>query len=25
VPRELQEMSEHQAARMAEETTVGIE
>jgi len=25
VPRELQEMSEHQAARMAEETTVGLE
>jgi cytochrome c-type biogenesis protein CcmE len=24
VPRELQEMSEHQAARMAEETTVGL-
>ena len=25
VPRELQEMSEHQAAKMAEETTVGLE
>ncbi|MFW2350038.1 cytochrome c maturation protein CcmE [Qipengyuania sp.] len=25
VPRELQEMDEHQAAKMAEETTVGIE
>ena len=25
VPRELQEMSEHQAAQMAEETTVGLE
>lgn len=25
VPRELQEMSEHKAARMAEETTVGLE
>ncbi len=25
VPRELQEMNEHQAAKMAEETTVGIE
>ncbi len=25
VPRELQEMSQHQAARMAEETTVGLE
>ncbi|MBT8426999.1 MAG: cytochrome c maturation protein CcmE [Erythrobacter sp.] len=25
VPRELQEMSEHQAAEMAEETTVGLE
>ena len=25
VPRELQEMTEHQAAKMAEETTVGLE
>lgn len=25
VPRELQEMSQHQAARMAEETTLGLE
>lgn len=25
VPRELQEMNEHQAAKMAEETTVGLE
>jgi cytochrome c-type biogenesis protein CcmE len=25
VPRELQEMSEHQAAEMARETTVGLE
>ncbi|MEP5937506.1 MAG: cytochrome c maturation protein CcmE [Erythrobacter sp.] len=25
VPRELQEMSEHQAAKMAEETTVGLQ
>ena len=25
VPRELQEMSEHQAAKMAEETTLGLE
>ena len=25
VPRELQEMEQHQAAKMAEETTVGLE